>query len=134
MPSKPLRLCSKAGCRQLTRASFCDSHKDELQKRKQKADRYRGTAQQRGYTYQWSKARTAYLLAHPLCVHCLLNGMHTQANIVDHIDPHKGDQVKFWDHDNWQALCKRHHDIKTAREDGGFGRKTRRVSQRGGAG
>lgn len=41
---------------------------------------------------------------------------------VDHIIPHKGDPELFWDQDNWQSLCKPHHDRKTATEDGGFGR------------
>jgi prophage lambdaSa04, HNH endonuclease family protein len=27
----------------------------------------------------------------------------------------------FWDKTNWQAMSKRCHDRKTAREDGGFG-------------
>ena len=44
------------------------------------------------------------------------------ATVVDHITPHKGDMVKFWDESNHQGLCKRHHDTKTATEDGGFGR------------
>jgi 5-methylcytosine-specific restriction protein A len=42
--------------------------------------------------------------------------------VVDHIVPHKGEKVAFWNRANWQPLCKRCHDIKTATEDGGFGR------------
>lgn len=56
-----------------------------------------------------------------MCVHCRAVGKRTAANVVDHIIPHRGDQDKFWDYDNWQALCKTCHDIKTAKEDGGFG-------------
>ena len=41
--------------------------------------------------------------------------------IVDHIIPHRGDLEMFWNQLNHQALCKRCHDSKTAREDGGFG-------------
>lgn len=33
--------------------------------------------------------------------------------------------MKFWSVANWQALCKRHHDAKTAAEDGGFGNRSR---------
>ncbi len=44
------------------------------------------------------------------------------ATVVDHIRPHKGNQELFWDVTNWGALCKRCHDIKTVKEDGGFGR------------
>jgi 5-methylcytosine-specific restriction protein A len=34
---------------------------------------------------------------------------------VDHVVPHKGDSVKFWDESNHQALCTRCHNRKTAR-------------------
>lgn len=47
-------------------------------------------------------------------------GQLTEAKVVDHIKPHRGDKELFWDSTNWQSLCKRHHDIKTATEDGGF--------------
>jgi len=43
------------------------------------------------------------------------------ATVVDHIKPHRGDKTLFWERSNWQALCKQCHDIKTAKEDGGFG-------------
>ncbi|WP_309252328.1 HNH endonuclease signature motif containing protein [Paenibacillus spongiae] len=43
------------------------------------------------------------------------------ATVIDHIKPHKGNKVLFWDRNNWQPLCKSHHDKKTARYDGGFG-------------
>jgi len=47
------------------------------------------------------------------------------ARIVDHVIPHRGDQELFWDTSNWQPLCKRCHDVKTAGEDGGFGNRAR---------
>jgi 5-methylcytosine-specific restriction protein A len=28
---------------------------------------------------------------------------------------------KFWQVSNWEALCRMCHDVKTAKEDGGFG-------------
>ena len=46
----------------------------------------------------------------------------TQATVVDHIVPHRGDMRLFWDTKNWQAMAKSCHDRKTARHDGGFGR------------
>ena len=36
---------------------------------------------------------------------------------MDHIRPHRGDPVLFWDQTNWQPLCKHHHDVKTRNED-----------------
>lgn len=82
----------------------------------------------RGYGYAWQKARDGHLRNQPLCVMCEAQGRATPATVVDHRIPHKGDMKLFWQTDNWQSLCKPHHDSKTAAEDGGFGRqgKTRR--------
>ncbi len=85
-------------------------------------DKQRGTASERGYNHRWRKARNNFLLVNPLCVRCLDDDRTTEANVVDHIIPHKGDNDLFWDGKNWQALCKKCHDLKTATEDGGFGR------------
>jgi 5-methylcytosine-specific restriction protein A len=69
-------------------------------------------AQQRQKLYdrQWRKQRVYFLQRHPLCVMCQSEGIITQATVVDHIEPHKGDERLFWDINNWQSLCKRHHD------------------------
>ena len=48
---------------------------------------------------------------------CMEEGRYVKATVVDHIVPHRGDQKLFWDQSNWQALCKRHHDLKTGNED-----------------
>jgi 5-methylcytosine-specific restriction protein A len=57
-----------------------------------------------------------YLYRHPLCVNCHDQGYLEPATVVDHIQPHRGDQALFWDPSNWQALCKTCHDRKTAQE------------------
>lgn len=75
----------------------------------------------RGYTSKWDKARKGYLAHHPLCATCLKDGRTTAATVVDHIVPHKGDTALFWDVGNWQALCRYHHNVKTA-DEGAFGR------------
>ena len=92
------------------------------------------TSAERGYGHKWRQARAGYLRKHPLCVDCCgelgLSGsteavLHECiergvtlpfAVVVDHIEPHRGDMERFWDRTNWQALCKRHHDIKTGME------------------
>lgn len=74
----------------------------------------RGSSTERGYTYKWQQARKRYLAKHPLCVHCETEGIFTASNEVDHVIPHRGNQVLFWDESNWQALCKPHHSAKTA--------------------
>jgi 5-methylcytosine-specific restriction protein A len=60
-----------------------------------------------------------YLSKHNYCVDCIKKGLSVKAEVVDHIKPHKGNLTLFWDKSNWQALCKKHHDIKTATRDGG---------------
>ncbi len=86
------------------------------------ADAQRGTANERGYSSAWQRARYHFLMAHPLCAQCGRDGRLTAATVVDHIEPHKGDKQLFWQRANWQPLCKPCHDRKTASEDGGFGR------------
>lgn len=39
-----------------------------------------------------------------------------RATIADHIRPHRGNPVLFWSKENVQAMTKRCHDAKTARE------------------
>jgi 5-methylcytosine-specific restriction protein A len=138
MPRRPKSICRQPGCGALLEApGFCSKHAAA----KQKADtERRGTAHERGYTSAWSRARSHYLRAHPLCVRCEQEGIVAAAAVVDHIVSHRlkeaidsGDEswiakakALFWDSvHNWQSLCKRHHDIKTAKEDGGFGRKAK---------
>lgn len=90
----------------------------------------RESSNERGYTARWRKARDGWLRSHPLCVHCEQQGRVRAANEVDHIQPHKGDIVLFWDNTNWQSLCKPCHSLKTATEDGGFGRVVTNVKEK----
>jgi 5-methylcytosine-specific restriction protein A len=79
------------------------------------------SAAKQGYDARWRKSRAAFLKRHPLCVHCECDHRLTPATVVDHITPHRGDMLVFWDQGNWQPLCKMHHSRKTAKEDGAFG-------------
>ncbi len=81
----------------------------------------RASSARRGYGRRWRAAALRHLSANPLCVYCYIRGETHEAKQVDHIKPHGGDPVLFWDQDNWQGLCPRCHSRKTAREDGGFG-------------
>jgi 5-methylcytosine-specific restriction protein A len=89
------------------------------------ADALRPSAQGRGYDSKWRSLRFAFLGQHPLCAKCEADGLTVPSTVVDHIIPHRGDEHLFLDQANWQALCKLHHDRKTALEDGGFGRRRR---------
>ncbi|OPA77500.1 HNH endonuclease [Paenibacillus selenitireducens] len=117
LPPIAQKPCSHTGCRILTRERYCSAHTKD----KNKYDRYRGTASQRGYNSKWRQARVWYLVKHPLCVYCAMQDKVIAATVVDHIKPHKGDKLLFWDRDNWQGLCISCHNSKTVREDGGFG-------------
>lgn len=119
MPMAPKRPCSAPGCPELVEARFCERHSRAA---RQQDDARRGSAASRGYGRRWQKARTAYLAEHPLCRSCEAEGRVTAATVVDHVEPHRGDMAQFWSEANWQPLCKRHHDTKTASEDGGWGR------------
>lgn len=80
----------------------------------------RPTAHDRGYNYRWQKARKEFLANNPLCAFCARDGEITIASVVDHIEPHRGNQDLFWSPDNWQPLCKPHHDSeKQKMENGG---------------
>jgi 5-methylcytosine-specific restriction endonuclease McrA len=35
--------------------------------------------------------------------------VHTKATVVDHVVPHAGNPVKFWDAHNWQPVCSQCH-------------------------
>lgn len=78
-------------------------------------DLYRGA--------EWRKYRNEFLKLHPKCCEC-----DQKASVVDHIKSVKrgktvAEQMRlFWDHENHQAMCYHHHNSKTARIDGGFGR------------
>lgn len=112
MPTRPPRPCSYPGCRRLSHlgGSRCELHPYSAERDYRREDSDRGTAAQRGYNQRWRNARAAYLRRHPLCVKC-----DQPATVVDHITPHRGDMVLFWDVSNWQPLCKPCHDRKTAR-------------------
>lgn len=81
----------------------------------------RPSPSKRGYDSRWRKRRLIQLRREPLCRLCSTHGRPTAATEVDHIVPLKAGGPDTFD--NYQSLCHRCHSIKTAREDGGFGRR-----------
>jgi 5-methylcytosine-specific restriction protein A len=72
-------------------------------------------------TAAWQWLRKQHLEAHPLCAMCEKIGHVTAAEVVDHIKPHKGDRILFFDPANLSSLCKWHHDsVKQAEEKRGY--------------
>ena len=118
MPRKLKSPCAHSQCPALVEAGerFCEKHRKAHYKQQ---DRDRGSASERGYDARWRRARRMYLRENPLCAECLKEGRTEAATVVDHIIPHKGDYEMFWDSENWQPLCVRHHGEKTAKETWG---------------
>ena len=116
MSVKPLKPCGYPGCPALVKdGAYCDQHKRQY-------DRQRGTANRRGYTYQWQQYIIRYKRKHPLCCKCEAQGIVKPTYAVDHIIPVSGpDDPLFWVDSNHQPLCLSCHSVKTAKENGGFG-------------
>ena len=75
-------------------------------------------------TWRWQKIRAAQLAGEPLCRMCADQGRVTPASVADHVEPHKGDEDKFWN-GKLQSLCKRCHDSDKQREERGGKAKVR---------
>ncbi len=72
-------------------------------------------------TARWRAMRKSFLNSHPLCALCEKINRDTAANTVDHIKPHHGDPIFFWDWDNLQSLCSVCHDsVKKQQEHYGY--------------
>jgi 5-methylcytosine-specific restriction enzyme A len=61
-------------------------------------------------TAEWKRLRELQLQTEPLCRRCLQRERRVQATIADHIRPHRGNPVLFFDPRNLQSLCKPCHD------------------------
>ena len=99
--------------------SKCDEHYVRPDRTRQTWDRWYSSP-------AWRKLREYWLSRNPLCAECKRNGEIVKADVVDHINPHKGDWEAFIDNENLQSLCKQCHDRKTAKEDGGFGNQKKK--------
>jgi 5-methylcytosine-specific restriction protein A len=75
------------------------------------------------WTGRWRSISRAQITAHPLCAYCLRQGTYTAAAVCDHVEPHRGDPVKFWS-GPFQSLCKPCHNGVKKREEMGRGPQT----------
>jgi 5-methylcytosine-specific restriction protein A len=78
------------------------------------ATRTREKTAERGYGGKWQRYRLGFLDENPLCAECAKANRVEVATVVDHIEPHRGNQELFWRRSNHQPLCKPCHDSKTA--------------------
>ena len=67
-------------------------------------------------TTVWRRRAKHQLRSQPLCEMCLKDGRINAATIADHVEPHKGDQQKFF-FGELQSLCKLHHESAKKREE-----------------
>lgn len=67
----------------------------------------------------WRKRRAQHLATEPLCRYCQRRGIVRVADVVDHIEPHKGDRQKFF-YGEVQSLCHGCHSSVKQREDLGL--------------
>lgn len=67
---------------------------------------------------KWRARRDAQLRKEPLCRYCEKRGLIVEATIADHIEPHRGDRVKFW-RGPLQSLCGPCHSSVKQREEAG---------------
>ena len=74
-------------------------------------------------TENWKRLRKKVLAHEPLCRFCKKKKIITQAEVVDHIRPHKGNVDLFYDIHNLQSLCKPCHSSTKQRleKSGEFG-------------
>lgn len=68
---------------------------------------------------RWRKRRVEQLAREPWCASCVNIGRRTPATVADHIEPHRGDEAKFWT-GALQSLCLScHNRHKQSVERGG---------------
>ena len=106
-----LSICSVHGCPEPTTSGKCKEHQRQA---KRESENRRPRAHERGYDSRWRRTRKRYLALHSHCVEC-----GAPATEVDHIDGLGPSGPRGHDYSNLQALCKRHHSQRTAREQPG---------------
>jgi len=108
MPDGALRICSFPGCTNLVRSGRCSDHS-------RMADRVfpHDPVSTRLYnSARWKSIRKEHLESEPYCRECRREGHLVRGNHVDHIEPHGGDERKFY-YGQLQTLCRSHHARKT---------------------
>ena len=67
-------------------------------------------------TSRWAAIRLEVLADQPLCVRCLAEGIFEPAVVVNHVERHAGDPVRFFA-GPFEGLCAPHHDRDVQREE-----------------
>lgn len=74
----------------------------------------RPSSSERGYDSEWKRLRDRYIALHPICEN---SDCREKAREVDHKQPFSGvGDPKRLEWRNLQALCRRHHALKTHKD------------------
>lgn len=71
-------------------------------------------------TARWRRKSLAQRTKEPLCRYCLAQGRVSEAEVADHVVPHRGDLELFY-LGELQSLCATCHSSLKAREEAGNG-------------
>ena len=105
-----MRFCATPGCAARVPKGHCPPHA-----RVREAGRYNAQMRKLYATARWFRLRAQVLEEQPLCQACQAQGRVEPSADVDHIAPHRGDPLLFWDRGNLQGLCHQCHSTKTQR-------------------
>mgnify|MGYP002365729643 CR=1 FL=1 len=132
MPTRAMRVCPGAGCRQIVASGKCPRCAAKAQARESQRQAEVNSRRPAGSmsvysSPRWRKARSEYIAQHP---HCCTPGCRGLTRYLDHIRPWRSfppeqQEAAFWDPANHQGLCRSCHSRKTAEQDGGFGNRRR---------
>lgn len=95
----------------VTSEGYCPAHKPKIARKESAAWHYLYT----NTRYHWAERRTDQLIREPFCRECGKHGLRVPATDVDHIEPHRGDVVRFMT-GPLQSLCHSCHSRKTMQE------------------
>lgn len=113
-------VCHKNGCyaSAMEGHKYCTAHLYLEQEASQRKPAVRGKSSAWHGLYnstRWRKLSREFLQKYPYCCVC-----GQPAKIADHIQPHRGNELLFWDELNLQPLCWKHHSAKTLKENDYF--------------
>jgi 5-methylcytosine-specific restriction protein A len=128
MPTAALRPCAQPNCSALVSHGRCPEHTRAQDRSRRASETWRHTRGASNNTidiYQsprWRALRlrvlreATYLCQCEECAARVYPRLPDVADTVDHVRPHRGYMVLFWDRANLQALSHAHHSRKTMRE------------------
>lgn len=116
---KAFKPCRKLGCPNLTRETYCSTHKEQRKINNKQYDNQIRNQEHRSFYHskEWKAVRLIALTRDNfICVECKKNNKITKAEIVDHVIELRDDYSKRLELTNLQSLCRPCHNTKTEQE------------------